>query len=369
MTNKILVIGAAAGSLINFRGELLKLLVSKGFKVTALASESDVFDTEILKDYGVEYRGYPVSRSSLNPKHDLKTFFVLVKKFNEIQPNYILAYTIKPIIWGGLASKFLKKTTFVAMITGIGYALQPGGFLKNILVSIVRFLYKIALSHSKAVIFQNKDNLDLFVKNKIIDENRCFLVNGSGVNLKHYTKKGLPNKPVFLLIARLLKDKGIIEYIKAANIVKSKYPNAVFNLVGPEDPSPDSLKFSDLTDLNNGAVNYYGGTNDVRPWLESCSVFVLPSYHEGMPRTVLEAMATGRPILTTNVPGCKETVINGVNGWLVNKASTDELAERMCWFIDNQESWVKMADKSFELVNKNFDVHSVNKDILRILGI
>ena len=195
-------------------------------------------------------------------------------------------------------------------------------------------------------------------------------MNGSGVDLSSFTKNPLSQDNSFLLIARLLGDKGIREYALAAKIIKKKYPSAVFNLVGPEDPSPDGIPLKEvLAWHDSGIINYHGGANDVRPYIEKANIFVLPSYHEGMPRTVLEAMAMGRPILTTNVPGCKETVINGKNGWLVEKANADALAQRMIWCIENQGEWQRMGDKSHEMAVEKFDVHKVNQELLKIMGL
>ena len=175
--------------------------------------------------------------------------------------------------------------------------------------------------------------------------------------------------PKFLLIARLLGDKGIREYVKAANIIKQHYPKAVFQLVGPEDPSPDGISLNEFINLNkNSSVEYLGETTDVRSFIEGCSIFVLPSYHEGLPRTVLEAMATGRPVLTTDVPGCRETVLNGQNGWLVEKANVEHLVEKMVWFIENPKEWQRMAKRSRAMVEDKFDVHKVNKELMNIMG-
>jgi glycosyltransferase involved in cell wall biosynthesis len=158
--------------------------------------------------------------------------------------------------------------------------------------------------------------------------------------------------------------------VEAANIIKQQYPQAVFQLVGPEDPSPDGISLEELTKLNhNNSVDYLGATSDVRSFIEDCSIFVLPSYHEGLPRTVLEAMSMGRPILTTNVPGCRETVINGENGWLVEKANVEELAEKMLWFIEEQQEWQRMAQASRAMVEDKFDVHIVNTELINIMGL
>ncbi|WP_236688340.1 glycosyltransferase family 4 protein [Photobacterium kishitanii] len=243
-------------------------------------------------------------------------------------------------------------------------------FFKNILVFIVVNLYRIALKNAKSVIFQNHDNMNLFIDKGIVDKSKCYVVNGSGVDLKHFKLTSLTKEPNFLLIARLLGDKGIREYVKAAKLIKGKYPNALFELVGPEDPSIDGITIDRVNKwTDSGYIQYKGSSNDVRPFIKKCNIFVLPSYHEGMPRTVLEAMAMGRPILTTDVPGCRETVMNGENGWLVEKANFEQLAERMIWFIENQDQWKVMGQKSYSIANEKFDVHKVNAEILKIMGI
>lgn len=365
---KITVIGTLPSSLYNFRGQLLRCLKSKGVQVKGLASGASAADIEAVEYLGAEYIDYPVSRSGLNPTEDFKTFKALGAIFKAEKPNVILAYTIKPIIWGALAARVVPECRFYALVTGLGFAFQKGSWKKNLLMKLVIFLYKTALKRADKVIFQNPDNRQVFIDLGIVPEHKTAIVNGSGVDVSHFEVKPLPLAPKFLLIARLLGDKGIREYLKAANIVKQKYPEALFQLVGPEDPSPDSITLTELTQLNtNHAVGYLGETSDVRPYIERCSIFVLPSYHEGLPRTVLEAMATGRPILTTDVPGCRETVVNGENGWLVEKANAQQLAERMIWFIENPQEWQRMADRSREIAMEKFDVHKVNTELLKIM--
>ncbi|MDK2597612.1 MULTISPECIES: glycosyltransferase family 4 protein [Pseudoalteromonas] len=367
---KVVVIGALPMSLIRFRGLLLKELGDNGATVTAMASEADAEFQKNITNFAHDYVDYPVARNGLNPLKDFKTVSSLVRHFKRIKPDIILAYTIKPIIWGGIAARFAKSPKFYPLVTGLGYAFQPGGFLKSLLILLVRNLYKLALKEAKGVIFQNPDNMRVFIEQGIVSEDKCHLVNGSGVDLAHFEAEPLPNKPRFLLIARLLADKGIREYYQAAEIVKRRYPEAEFHLVGPEDPSPDGINISEVNKWHDsGIIHYHGSTNDVRPHIKACNVFVLPSYHEGMPRTVLEAMATGRPILTTNVPGCKETVVNSENGWLVKKASVDELADRMIWFIENLENLDVMAQKSRKMAMDKFDVHKVNAELLKIMEV
>lgn len=365
---KVLVIGTLPSSLYNFRGQLLKCLKKANLEVNALASGATSNDIKAVESLGANYIDYPVSRSGLSPTQDLKTFAALRNIFTQQKPDVILAYTIKPIIWGGVAARRVPNCRFYALVTGLGFAFQAGNWKKNLLVKLVAFLYKISLKKAEKVIFQNPDNQKVFVDLGIVPKYKTCVVNGSGVDINHYGAKPLSTAPNFLLIARLLGDKGICEYIAAANKVKQHYPHAVFQLVGSQDPSPDGISLEKLAILNDKqSVDYLGATKDVRPYIENCSVFVLPSYHEGLPRTVLEAMAIGRPILTTNVPGCKETVVNGENGWLVEKANVEQLAERMIWFIENQNDWQRMGDVSRYMAEKRFDVHKINKDLLSIM--
>jgi len=196
-------------------------------------------------------------------------------------------------------------------------------------------------------------------------------VNGSGVDLDWFKVAPLPAEGiVFLTIGRLLGEKGFREYAKAAHLVKARYPETIFRLVGPEDPSPDGIPLCEISDWQaKGWLEYLGETNDVKPFLTECHVFVLASYHEGMPRTVLEAMAMGRPILTTNVPGCRETVTPGENGYLVPKGDEIALAERMCWFIEHREELKRMGLSSRAMAEVRFDFHGVNRELLKIMGL
>lgn len=367
---KIGIVGVAPFSLINFRGELIKTLHRQDHDICAFCGEFDGKELEDIEKLGASCLSYPIQRNGLNPIKDLQTLFFFIRFFKENEVDSFLFYTIKPIIWGGLASRFVNHKLCYSMVTGLGYAFQKGTLAKKLLNSLVKFLYRAALKKSKGVIFQNRDNMQVFIDEGIVPQDKCFLVNGSGVDLSHFKVSPLPPRTHFLLIARLLGDKGIREYAKAAEIVKQKYPEAVFELVGPEDPSPDGIKLGEVNKwVSSGAIKYSGATTDVRPFIENCSIYVLPSYHEGMPRTVLEAMAMGRPILTTDVPGCRETVVNGENGWLVDKANVEQLAERMIWFIENQEQWPVMGNKSHTIANEKFDVHKVNAEILKIMGL
>lgn len=369
---RVVVIGALTKSLLNFRGDLLKALVSVGCQVTAMADGEIPDVVQQLSAIGVNFRNYPIQRSGLNPVADLYTYFALRKALNELKPDIVLCYTIKPVIWGGIALKGEPAFRFYALITGLGFAFQEtAGLKRRMLTALVTSLYRSSLCRASQVIFQNPDNRDLFIERQIVGKDKCALVNGSGVDLDRFTFTPLPRKGVvFLTIGRLLGEKGFREYAQAARLVKEHYPETIFRLVGPEDPSPDGIPLEEISDWQaNGWVEYLGETNDVRPILAGCHVYVLPSYHEGMPRTVLEAMAMGRPILTTDVPGCRETVIPGENGYLVPRGEAIALSKRMFWLIEHQDEWEKMGMRSRALAEERFDVHSVNRELLKIMGL
>lgn len=366
---KIIIIGGLPSSLINFRGDLISQFVKDGHEVVSMAANAECDIVNQIESLGTRFIPYPVKRNGLNPLSDLKVLISLWRVFKEEKPDVILSYTIKPVIWGGLAARFYGKARFYGLITGLGFAFQRGGFKRNLLGNIATNLYKLTLAKASSIIFQNPDNQKVFIEKKIVPLKRTNRVYGSGVNVSRYENSPLlDGTPIFLTIARLLGEKGLREYAKAAEIVKLRYPEAIFQLVGPEDPSPDGISINEVMEWHNsGAVEYMGGTDDVRPFINNCHVFVLASYHEGMPRTVLEAMSIGRPILTTNVEGCRETVVEGINGYLVPKQDAQALAEKMIWFIEHKHEWSEMAKQSRQMAEDKFDVHKVNESLLKIM--
>lgn len=368
---RFLLVGAYPNSVATFRGDLIREATHTGNRVTVMTAAASTDVQAQIEATGASFEAYPIQRNGLDPRADPTTLRHLRRRFLELKPDVILAYTIKPVIWGGIAARRSPNSGFFALITGLGYAFQRGSFKRNLLNAIVVRLYRFALRRAEGVIFQNSDNRDLFVSNKIVEADKCHVVNGSGVNVSEFTVQPFPEgEPRFLLIARLLGEKGIREYAAAAAAVKQQYPNAEFDLVGPEDPSPDGIPHSEVDGWHrSGIINYRGATHDVRPFLTECHIYVLPSYHEGMPRTVLEAMSMGRPILTTDVSGCKDTVVDGQNGWLVPHANADALAERMIWFIEHRDQWQRMGDASRKVAEEKFDVRTVNAQMLKIMGI
>lgn len=369
---KVIVFGSFADSLINFRGHLLRTLVEKGHAVTACAPDASADIQAELAGMGVKYHDVILNRSGLNPLSDIRTFLMLIIMFREMKPDVLLSYTIKPVIYGSIAARLAGVPAIYSMITGLGYAFASGNGKKKWVTYLARFLYRLALKNNKRVFFQNQDDRDFFVRAKMLAfVEQSALINGSGVDLQHFGYAPLTESvPSFLLIARLIRDKGIVEYVEAARLVKYLYPAAQFCLLGPLDSNPNAIPSSQINEWNNeGAITYMGVASDVRPAIAACSVYVLPSYAEGTPRTVLEAMAMGRAVITTDAPGCRETVVNGVNGFLVPVHDALALAKAMISFIENSDMIERMGKEGRRLAKHKFDVHKVNKVILGVMGL
>jgi glycosyltransferase involved in cell wall biosynthesis len=373
--SKILILASLSSSIINFRGHLLREMVSRGHSVIAVApADGQSCDVaQKLWEMGVVFETIPLDRGGMNPWHDFQSYHALVSLFRRHKPEVVFAYTAKPVIYGGLAVRKVGAIRFYPMITGLGYAFTQGsGFKRRALRALVQKLYRRSLSSASVTIFQNPDDERLFRMLNIQPKNVTSLrVNGSGVSLTDFLHWSLPEEPIFLMLARLAADKGVREYVDAARLVKRKYPNSVFRLAGGLDSNPSSISEAELqTWVSDGIIEYLGNVTSVHAALANCRFYTLPSYREGTPRSTLEALATGRPVITTDVPGCRETVVHGKNGFLVPPNDPEALAEAMTKMIEMQPADIqKMADASVNLARKKFDVHKVNADILRIMDL
>ena len=374
---KFLLIAGFADSLINFRWDLICALQAKGLEVHVAAPEISASPTtlEKLRNNGVFAHDVPMQRTGTNPIEDFKTLIALRQLMQQVRPDYVMAYTIKPVIYGMLAAASTGVPNRAALITGLGYAFQDseGSTKQNLIRRVTRQLYARALSAADLTFFQNEDDQKLFTDLGIIRPGQnTVVVNGSGVNTEKFSPQPLPegDEVHFLLIGRLLKDKGVREYVEAARRVKQQYPQAVFNLVGFLDSNPSSVTQQELDQwVNEGTVKFWGKLSDVRPAINACHVFVLPSYREGTPRTVLEAMATGRAIITTDAPGCRQTVENEYNGWLVPVQSAEKLAEAMERFLSEPALIQQMGQASLEIARNKYDVNIINDFMLNQLKI
>jgi len=369
---RVLIIASFSESLPNFRGHLIQSFTKAGFQVHCAAPELGRHDyvTKTLVGWGCICHDLPFDRISLNPLPDLVALLFLSYLILRYRFQIVLGYTIKPIIYGSVVSWLFRVPIRSALVTGLGYSFtEQGGKGYSVAQRIAQHLYRLAMFCATQVFFQNNDDLDLFLENAWVKPDRTTLIAGSGVNLSIFQFTPIKrdssgdSPPLhFLMVARFLRDKGLVEYVDAARIVKQKYPTAVFSLAGWLDDNPASIYPADLkTWVSEGTINLLGKLDDVRPAIAACSVYVLPSYREGMPRTVLEAMAIGRPIITTDAPGCRDTVAEGENGFLVPIKSSSALAKAMAQFIEHPECLETMGRKSRELVEQKYDVRQVNE--------
>ncbi|ATQ83450.1 glycosyltransferase family 1 protein [Moraxella osloensis] len=375
---KIIIVGTVASSLYIFRKDLILSLIDKEFIVYAFTSDNDPKELDKIAKLGAIPSHYQLSRGGLNPYEDISNTIKLYQQIKNIQPDIVFSYFIKPVIYGTLAAKMAKVPKKVAMIEGLGSAFteyQGGSSIKMQMVRKVQIsLFKLALPLADKVIFLNPDDpKDLLIKNKIKNVN-CTVLGGIGLNLKDYefTQIDLQQPIKFIFIARLLKEKGIFEFVEAAKIVKQKYPQTIFTVLGSIDTqSLGAMKQHQLDELiASNLIEYPGHVNNVNEWIAKSHVFVLPSfYREGVPRSTQEAMAVGRAVITTDVPGCRETVVDGVNGFLVPKWNPQALAEKMIYLIENPKKIVEMGQESYKIAQEKFDARKVNERLLKILGI
>jgi len=366
---KILIIGGSPNSLLNFRGDLIRDWVKMNFDVVATAAPAKDIIVAKIEAMGVVFKSIPIKNDSLNLFNDIIVLLSINRIIKQEKPSHIFSYTAKPVIYSVISSYLNRNIKYFPMVTGVGYVFSGSSLKQNILRIIMKYLYRIAFKKSQVIFFQNIDDLKLFKEHHIIGESsKTVIVNGSGVNIDYFSyKKPIVNNVVrFLFMGRLLKSKGILIYIKAAKLLKEKYNEVEFVILGAPVNSPDSIKEGELRIWSNsGLVKHKGWKDDVRSEIAACDVFVLPtSYGEGVPRSILEAMSMGRPVITTDTPGCRETVENGVNGYLVPVRDSEALAAAMERFIDQPELIEKMGLESRRIAKEKFDVHKVNRVIL-----
>ncbi len=367
---KIFIFSSVSESLILFRKELIEELNIKGFSIYAISPNlnQNNFYTKSLCKMNVKLINIPLIGAKISPIRDILIVLILLFHFVWHRPKYILSYNLKPIVFGNLLAYLLNIKNRFIIVTGVGYFFLDEN--KDKLISkLVKFFYSLSLKASSKIFFQNSDDKKLFIKLFKIPDEKTILINGSGVNLDFYKESALPDKINFLLIARLIKSKGIIEYLEAARTIKNKYPEVEFHLVGFYENNIDKIDKEKISKMvSSNIVKFHGKTDDVRPFINACSTYVLPSYREGTPRTVLEAMSIGRPIITTNVPGCKETVIDNFNGYLIEPQSVRSLVDSINKVLKlDRKSLIMMAKNSRKLAEEKYDVHKVNSIIIQNL--
>jgi len=368
---KILIICSLAKSLLNFRGDLIAFLRANNFAVYCAAPGFDKKTRLVLEDMGAECEEYELTNTGLNPIADLKSMLQLSAIIKKHHVDLVFPYTIKPVIYGSLAAQ-RHKVPVVSLITGLGFTFSGVTGKARFLQNITSRLYRYALKSNAGILFQNSDDQQLFLQTKIIpDLNNSMVVHGSGINLNRFPykerikKAGEPVK--FLIVGRLIREKGAQLFMDAAKRLKRKAPKAEFHVLGGTSKKyATSVSMEEVKELHAaGIIVYHGYLPEVQEVLEQADVFVLPSYYrEGVPRSILEAMSSGMPVITTDTPGCRETVQPSVNGFLVEARALDPLVEAMEYFIDNPGQIHIMGRKSRALARDKFEVGKINAQII-----
>ena len=375
---KIILIGTAASSVLGFRANLIKALLEQQYIVYAFVSEYTEKELEKVAALGAIPITYQLKRGGLNPLTDVKATYELSKKIKQIAPDLVFSYFAKPVIFGTLAAKMAGVPKIIGMLEGLGYTFtdQPKGLSKKIklIKGVQILLYKAALPQLDKLIFLNSDDSKDLLDKYNINVKQTEILGGIGLDLQEYAYEPVENieLPInFIFVGRLLKEKGIHDFIAAAQIIKKKYPATQFTVLGAIDASNlGALKKAELDKLISlDIVNYPGQVDNVKEWIANSHVFVLPSYREGVPLSTQEAMAIGRAVITTDVPGCRETVVDGVNGFLVQKWNPQALAEKMTYFIENPEQVAIMGHESYKIAQEKFDANEVNERLLAILDL
>ena len=365
---KIAVLSSHTASLFWFRMDMMKDFIKHGHSVIALGPEPESNWKSKFEENGIRYQQLFVERNGINPFSDLKTYRELRKFMKEEIPDKVFAYQAKTVVYGSLAAKANGITEVYPLIAGLGSIFRGEGLKNKIIKAVMKIEYYAACRASKKVFFQNNDDKNEFINNGLIKEDKVVIINGSGVNLEKFKPEPLQEKPAFLFIGRLIKDKGVMEYLEACKRIKGEYPEVRCLLVGPYDSNPSALQPGELQPfIDKRIIEYFGEQSDVRPYLKQCSTYVLPSYHEGTPKTVLEAMAIGRSIITSDAPGCRETVTDGYNGFLVSVKDIDGIVDKMKVLIEDQEENKIMAERSLKQAKEKYDVNLVNQSIMKTM--
>lgn len=362
MKGNILVLTNFIAGLHSFRKEVMRAIVDDGYQLYISVPDTDDSRIEYFKSIGCIIIKTDFNRRGMNPIDDLKLMLkykIIIKK---LKPKAVLSYTIKPNVYGGIACR-LTGTPLIANVTGLGDAIENGGWLQILTVS----LYKIGVGKAKQVFFQNPSNKEVCLRFGIADE-RAIVLPGSGVNLEHHIYQEYPADGVikFLYIARLQKDKGTGEYFEAAKAIKAKYPQTEFQVLGWKEGEYEE-QLNELT--AKGIINYLGTTSDVRPYLKDVHCTIMPSYHEGMSNVNLESAANGRPVITTDVPGCRETMDDGKTGILVKAKETNSLIEGLERFLAmSYDQKKQMGLEGRKKVEREFDRQIVVKAYLEAIN-
>lgn len=359
---KILVLSNNCSDLYNFRSELISAFIEKGENVVIVVPYGLKFDN--LEDMGVRLIDISLERRGMNPIKDFKVFYQYLCLLIKESPDLVITYTIKSNIYGGSACK-IKRIPYAVNITGLGTAFNGNGFLRK----MVTMMYRFALKKAKAVFFENEANMQIFLNDKIIRKEQAVLLNGAGVNLDRFSALPYPEDTDefrFLFMGRVMAEKGVNELFEAMRMLRSEGISCSLDMLGSfEENFSEKIKEAE----KEGWLRYHGYQEDVRPYIAKCHCFVLPSWHEGMANANLECASSGRPIITSNVPGCKEAVIDGVSGLLCEPKNAQSLYAALKTMTElcnrERESMGLMGRKHMKLI---FDKEDVIKKTMEYIG-
>lgn len=368
----IIIMNNRAGFLVSFWSTLIIRLREEGHAVTCFVPPGDAEAEATLEGMGARIRNYPLDNKGLNPVHDLRTCLALYKLFKEERADILYASTIKSVIYGIPMAALAGIGSRYAMITGLGYMFEADSFVKKALTCLAALLYRCALSFADAVFFQNTDDVKTFRDRHCLPRQaKVVLTKGTGVDTAKFTVAPLPEgTPAFLLVGRLLEAKGLYEYAAAARILKASHPQARFQLLGAPETSRGGVPLDTVRQWEKeGLVDYLGVTRDVRPYVANAGVVVLPSWREGLPCSLMEAMSMGRPIVATDVPGCREVVAHGRNGYLVPLRSPEELARALKSFLEDETLAERMGKEGRIMAETELDARKAADLILRVMNL
>lgn len=366
---KIVVLSSLAYSLTNFRGDLLRAMKANGHEVVAVAPDRDEKVERELAESGIEFRTVPMSRAGMNPFADLWLMISYFFLFLRERPELVLAYTQKPIVYGGLVARLLGIPRYFPLMSGLGHVFSPDSGVRPVIRNAIAKLYRMAVHRAQTIfVFNSDDRNDMLELGIIRPDQKVLQVPGSGVELNRFPHVSPPHGRMhFLLVARLLRNKGILEFLEAARTVRKSCERCEFTVLGHIDlENPAGFSEEQIAGFSRDfPVKFIPGTDDVRPYLADSSVFVLPStYREGLPRTILEALATGRAVITTDMPGCRDAIDDGSNGFLVKPGSADDLARAMMKFVADPNLIFDMGARSRTRAERTYDVEIVNRMLL-----
>lgn len=366
---KFLLISPKNRTAYNFRGDLIKDIIAKGYDVIVTGPNKENVDK--IEALGAKFIEIPMNKTGVNPFSDIIYLYRLYRLMKREQIDVSLGYTIKPVIYGSIAAKLAGVSNITSMVTGIGFLFASKSKKAKFIRKISCLLYRIGFKCSSKIIFQNNDDKEEFISYGLCPERKTNVVNGSGVNMSKFKPSETSGQTTFFFLGRFIYSKGIIDFLEAAKILKKEYPHIRFMILGKFENMNDAVSKDEIQYyVNNGIVEHFPETDDISKFYAKTSVFVLPTYYrEGTPRVILEAMACAKPIITTYTPGCKETVIDGVNGYFVEPKNPKLLAEKMEFFIKDEHLINTMGAESLRLCSGKYEVSKVNNEMLSIMNL